>query len=220
MVYKRRNYGRRKSFRRRRGGRRFGTRVRRVVRGFAERKRYLMTWATEEFDYDGHRKYLSLIAQGANEGERIGRMVTPHSFNARIQLTNIMTASAANVATWTALLVLDKQQVGDTPAAVSEILSNMGSTSAPMSMINVANKGRFKIIRRWQGTLYATTGQGNTAHLNIYHKFRKPANMRYNGTASTDIEANGLQFILISNRPGTDNACYATGVGRLWYTDV
>lgn len=198
-----------------------GKRVNYYMRKFAEKKSCAVgPWATEEVDYTGHRHSMCLIAQGSGEDQRIGRMITPHSFTAKIQLTNIATASSANVVTWTAVIIRDNQQVGDAIPALSDVFNSMGTTSAPMSLIQAGNKGRFSILRRWSGVLYATTGAGNTRYLDLYHRFKKPFNVRYNGTASTDIEANGLVFALITNRPGTDNFVYATGVGRLWYTDV
>jgi len=219
MVFKRRSYGRRKKFGVRRPARRFGARVQRVVRNFAERKRVLMTWSDQEFDWDGHRKYLDEIAQGAGEDQRIGRMVTPHSFNARLELTNTE-ATQTDSHTWTAFLVQDLQVVGDAHATVTEIINGIGTPRAPMGIMNVNNKGRFKILRRWQGVLANTTSGSPIKYLNLYYKFRKPKKIRYNGALASDIEANSLMFVLVSGADPAYNSCYCNGFGRLWYTDV
>jgi len=142
-----RRYGRRRGYGRKR---QFAGRVRRVVRNsMAEKKRLsLSTLGTPlEVDWTGRRFYLSEIAQGANEGERIGRIVSPHSFTARFALHNQETNDLKQSA-WTAYLVQDMQTVGDAHAAVSEITSSTSTIDAPMGLINVHNKGRFKILKR------------------------------------------------------------------------
>lgn len=190
----------------------------RIVNGISEKKRLLVSVTAGEFDYDGRREYLTTIAQGSNEGERIGRMVKPVAFVARLKIYQPTVNGQANNSAWTIFLVQDTQQVGDTPAAVSEIISDVGTVRAPMGLININNKGRFKILKRWQGILNATT-EGSAKYLNIYYRFHKDFNMRYNGTAATDIEANGVMLVLLSDKSGASDACYVTGVMRLWYTD-
>lgn len=172
-----------------------------------------------EFDWDGRREILDRIAQGSDEGQRIGRQITPHSVVARLEIVTA-TGSSTSRATWTMFLVQDLQQVGDAHASVSEIISDIGTQNAPMGLINVNNKGRFKIHRRWQGVLNQNTVDGSVKYLNIYHKFRKPRNIRYNGSATTDIEANGLMLVLVSSEDPANNTCYVSGNIRLWYTDV
>lgn len=202
--------------------RKFASKVRTVVREqVAEKKRSYHEWNNAEFDWNGHRQYLDTIPQGSGEGERIGRVVTPYSFSGRFELLNA-SGDTNRRATWTAFLVQDLQTVGDAHATVAEILSNVGSSLAPMGHINIANKGRFKIIRRWEGVLGINTMENSIQYLNIFHKFRKGEikNIRYNGTASTDIEANSLMFVLLSSEDPVNNICFASGVGRLWYTDV
>jgi len=222
MAYSRRKTSYRKkrptTYRKKRSS--FTSRVRRTVRQIAEHKRHLMTWTTQEADYNGHRKYLDEIPQGSGEGERIGRMVTPQSFVARLELRNTETSGAATSYCWTAFLVQDLQTVGDGHAAVSEILSDIGGSTAPFGLVNIANKGRFKICRRWEGVLANSTQAVNIKYLSLYHKFRSPKNIRYNGTAGTDIEANSLMFVVVTGAPPGDDSIYVTGVGRLWYTDV
>lgn len=173
-----------------------------------------------EFDWSGRREILDRVAQGVGEGQRVGRVITPHSVVARLEILTTQSAST-NRETWTMFLVQDLQQVGDAHAQVSEILSDIGTQNAPMGLINVNNKGRFKIYRRWQGHLVASTsGDGSIRYLNIYHKFRKPRNIRYNGPLDTDIEAGGLMLVLISSADPANNNCYVSGNIRLWYTDV
>jgi len=205
-----------------------GTTVQQVVkvlRGVAEKKRCLIdiddAGSAREVDFSGHRFYLDTIAQGAGEGERVGRIVTPSSFVAKVKIFNIATSSTHNNVAWTAFLVQDTQCVGDSHAAVSEIISNVGTPLAPMGLINAANKGRFRMLKRWTGMLgYSASGVSSSRYLDLYYYFSKPNNIRYNGTASTDIEANSLMLVFVTDRDPGDNAVYVHGVARLWYSDV
>lgn len=219
------SFGRKTGWTRRRSksaGSGFAARVRSVVRnGLAERKRNTLTETASEVDWTGRRIFLDEIAQGADEGQRIGRIVTPHSFVAKFKIINSQAASATNVA-WTCYLVQDKQTVGDSHAAVSEITSNNGTVLAPMGLLNIHNKGRFTIFRRWEGILNQSSLEGSRTYLNLYHKFspKNTENMRYNGAAATDIEAGSLMLVWISDQDPAANTMLITGVHRLWYTDV
>lgn len=219
------SFGRKTGWTRRRSkssGSGFAARVRSVVRnGLAERKRNTLTETASEVDWTGRRIYLDEIAQGADEGQRIGRIVTPHSFIAKFKIYNSQAASATNAA-WTAYLVQDKQTVGDSHAAVSEITSNNGTVLAPMGLLNIHNKGRFTIFRRWEGILNQSTLEGSRTYLNLYHKFnpKNTENLRYNGSAATDIEAGSLMLVFITDQDPAANTVLLTGVHRLWYTDV
>jgi len=211
-----------KGSRSRSSGSGFAARVRNVVRnGLAERKRNTLTESASEVDWDGRRIYLDEIKQGTDEGQRIGRIVTPHSFVGKFMLKNTGTAST-NRYTWTAYLVQDKQTVGDAHAAVSEITSNVGTALAPMGLLNIHNKGRFTIFRRWQGSLSYSSDHSSVQYINLYHKFnsKNTENFRYNGTGSADIEAGSMMLVWITSADPADNTISITGVHRLWYTDV
>lgn len=200
--------------------RRFVGRVRRAVRNsIAEKKRVNYSLNNNEFDWDGLRVILDRIPQSTDEGGRVGRIVTPHAVAARLELINGVSSTAAR-STWTVFLVQDLQQVGDTHATVAEIISDIGTDTAPMGLINVNNKGRFKIHRRWQGTLMHSSQPGSIKYLQFYHKFRKPRSIRYNGVLNTDIEANGLMLVFVSSGDPASDQCFVSGNVRLWYTDV
>jgi len=220
MPYRRRRFGSRRPKRRRFARKRssFKRRVTRTIRSVAEKKRYNISLLNNEFDWNGRREYLDAIAQGTDEGQRIGRIVTPHAVTARLELLNSR-AEATQRATWTVFLVQDYQTVGDAHASVAEIISDIGTTTAPMGLINVNNKGRFKIIRRWQGVLNQEVQSGSVKYLTIYHRF-KAKNLRYNGPLATDIEANSLMLVFVASTDPANNTCYVSGNIRFWYTDV
>jgi len=218
-------YRRRRVFKRRFKRTGFAKRVRRVIlNSVAEKKRVLHTERSAEVDWTGRRMNLSLIAQGTGEDQRIGRMVTPHSITCRATLRNT-DAVATDRYGYQVLLVQDLQTVGDTPAAVSEILSDVGTAYAHIGLMNVNNKGRFKILKRWSGNLMPTSSSSTTATyktFDFYYKFpsRAVKNLRYNGSASTDIEANHLSLIWLTNADPANDAVLLDANVRLWYTDV
>lgn len=206
-------------FRRGSTRRTFGRRVQRVVRSYAEKKRVTFSLLNNEFDQDGFRSILDRVAQGTGEDQRIGRTIQPWAITARLELINNVSPSA-NRETWTVFLVQDYQQVGDLHAQISEIISDVGTAAAPMGLLNIANKGRFKILRRWQGVLMAQTQDRSLQYLHFYYKFKGRKSIRYNGPLTTDIEANGLMLCFVGSNTGADNALFVTGNIRMWYTDV
>ena len=90
------------------------------------------------------------------------------------------------------MLVLDKQQIGDTPPAVSDILE----TVSPLSPLATATVGRFTIMKNWFFTTDDTKSQ--TRIIECYKQFRPHA--KYNGVANTDIQKNGLYLVLLSDQ--------------------
>jgi len=175
--------------------------------------------SNEEITHGAYRVFLTNIAQGSGEGERVGRMIRVHSvvYNGEWRAA---TGAADARSVCTMMLVQDTQTVADTHAAVSDIISEQGTSNAPFGMLNLGNKGRFRILMRKQITLEQYNVGRGLSNFQGYYKFRKPFNVRYNGTAGTDIEANDLMMIFITGNDTTENGIYMSGLFRLWYTDV
>jgi len=198
-----------------RGG--FARAVKKVVMDkILEKKFSYQIYSSQEMDWDAHRHYLTQVAQGDGENERIGRHITPDYLVAKLYLRSttgtIGTASRA----WSVLLIQDKQQVGDSYATATEILTDIGTENAPMGLIKDANRGRFKVLRRWEGVMdYYNKG----VYLNLYHKFNGFVT-KYNGATSGDIESNGLMLLFVSSSDPADNNIMFSGHVRMWYTDA
>lgn len=195
----------------------FAKRVKAVVLNrVAEKKHITQTYTNQEFDWDGHRHYLTEIAAGTGESGRVGRHVTPSYVSGRVFLELSSGATTSIREAWSILLVRDKQQVGDNYPTAGEIIALVGTQNAPMGLLNAANKGRFELLRRWSGTL---TYHKPAEYLDIYHKL-KPMTTSYNGDNAVDIERNGLILLFISSADPIANMCYFSGHVRMWYTDV
>lgn len=110
-------------------------------------------------------------------------------------------------------LVLDKQQISDTSPTIGTIFQD--ATSAH-TLLNRDNLGRFSILMRKQYVLTPATGGGRDA-INLSFFKRLGFHFRYNGTADTDIQKNGLYLVIVTS----ENTNYPTVVfkSRLNYHD-
>lgn len=211
---RKRSYSKRKFARRT-----FKKRVFGAVQGMAEKKRFTQQVLNEEITDGGYRQFLCSIAGGAAEGQRIGRMIRVNGLVVKGVLRG--TSTTATTASYvTMVLVRDTQTVGDAHAAISEIQGDTGTALAPFGLMNVANKGRFKILKRITVPVYSRNLEGSIKKIEFYYKFRKPYNVRYNGTADSDIEANDTFLYWISSNPTASDAIYLDCNARLWYTDL
>jgi len=200
------------------GRKNFARAVRKVVHDrVLEKKFSYQIYTGQEMDWDGHRHYLTEVGNGTGENDRVGRHITPQYLTARlwIRATNATNSTARSA--WSVLLIQDKQQVGDSYATATEIITDIGTSAAPCGLVKAANRGRFKILRRWEGTLDVNTK--NAEYLNIYHKFNGFVT-KYNGTTAGDIESNGLMLLFVSSSDPADNNVLFTGHVRMWFTDA
>jgi len=188
-----------------------------VLNKVMEKKFTYQIYTNQEMDYDGHRHYLTQIAQGTSDQERVGRHITPNYLTAKLWIRAMSGSTSTARAAWSVLLVQDKQQVGDAYAAATEIITDIGTANAPMGLIKDANRGRFKILRRWEGCCDISTKNGE--YLNIYHKFNGFVT-KYNGANSTDIESNGLMLLFVSSSAPADDNVLFNGHVRMWYNDA
>lgn len=133
------------------------------------------------------------IAQGTDISQRIGNELKVLSVNYK----NYLDVSSDNVCySYRTFLIEDTQQISDTAPAVSDIFSTIHPNNYQLSIPNLK---RFKIlsksdIRMQAKTPLVTTGS-KFQELNIFHKFKYPLKIRYNGTASTDGQKNLLYIV-------------------------
>lgn len=114
--------------------------------------------------------------------------------------------ASASSTTYRVMLVLDKQQVGDTAPLISDILETV-NVYAPLATASV---GRFKIIKNW---FFNTNNASNTfKKIDYYKDFR--FHTRYNGTSNADIQKNGLYLITLCDQAtNTPTFSYTWKVG-------
>lgn len=137
--------------------------------------------------------HLSAVAVGDTFDARTGNSIYARSLNIKGQVVYNGTAGATP--TFLRLLVVqDTQQIGDTSPAISDVLST--ASSGYNAHINAATAGRFKLL---YSDIHATDSVQNTVKkFDINLPMRH--HIRYNGTASTDIQKGGLYIMAISDQ--------------------
>lgn len=132
---------------------------------------------------------LVAIAQGDDVSGRTGNSI----FVKKILLRGYVTQNASATNTLCRIIIfMDKQQVADTIASVTDVLT----TSTMDSLLNVNNFGRFTIL---MDKVYAmSSANGNIRPFTNTIKFAKGVHVRYNGSATTDIQKNGIYIMFIS----------------------
>lgn len=141
---------------------------------------------------------LNAIAQGDTTSSRTGNSVLMKNLFGRMVV--VADASEANNSWVRIMIVKDKQQVGDTDPGVTSILA----TSTPLSPLNRNTAGRFQIL--YDKLINLSVLQGATIRT---LKMNIPINChaRYNGTASSDIQKNGIYLVLVGNEVTTTPDC-------------
>lgn len=137
----------------------------------------------------GTMTLLNGLAQGDTDTGRTGNSVLMRNVLIRAVFTQNPTAISTQ---YRVMVVLDTQQISDTTPAVTDILESAN----PLSTLKTGNAGRFKILKSWMFT--TDDDKGQTRIINYYKDMRM--HTRYNGTADTDIQKNGLYLLTISNQ--------------------
>lgn len=150
---------------------------------------------------------LSPIAQGDGPSDRTGNSVFARSLNIKGQI--IFNASGSTTQFMRVAVVLDTQQVGDTSPAYTDLYSS----AAYNAHVNVNTAGRFKIL--YSKTIETDSVNNLARPLLINIPMRH--HIRFNGTASTDIQKGGI-YILASGSEAT-NGPYIRYESRLSYHD-
>lgn len=153
---------------------------------------------------------LLTIAQGTDIVNRIGNEIKVLSVNYKSNVVDWGTAFTART-----FLVQDTQQISDTPPVISDIFSNWDPNNY---LLNISNNKRFKILERsplrtnvfmrTAGTVYG--GGEITQEMNLFHKFKFPLKVRYNGTTANDYQKNMLYVITLTNNSNSDVAVAST----------
>lgn len=151
--------------------------------------------------------HLTAIGQDDTVSGRTGNSILVNSVSGRVSLSANATAVSNIVRV---LLVVDRQQVADSSPAIGDILNTNNDVYAHY---NVNTLGRFKV-------LYDKIFTVNTAGKNaVFFKFFKTINdhTKYNGTASSDVQRNGIYVVVVSDN-GTNGPALASSF-RVSYRD-
>lgn len=97
------------------------------------------------------------------------------------------------------MLLIDTQQISDTPPTVAQVLETVGYTSSYMSLLNNETVGRFRILKSTYVILNI-----NKPTVTLDWDFNLRHHIRYNGPLGTDIQKGGLYLLALSDQPATE----------------
>lgn len=174
----------------------------------AELFKYSQTFSAQTVTSGGAMTALHAIAQGDGDGARTGNSIFARSFNLMGRLAYTTGGNAQQ--TIRIAVIMDRQQVGDTAPAYTDVYSQ----ALPWAHLNAATVGRFKVL--WTRT-FVVDPVGKTG---LPFKINIPMrhHIRYNGTAGTDIQKGGLYLAYISDQ-STANYPLLDAEYRLSYHD-
>lgn len=155
----------------------------------------------------GDIDHVSAIPQGDGQNAREGNSVKATFIGVRVQ--SFINPSATNTQL-RYMLVCDNQTVSDSTPAIDDILESVNTRS----FLDGARLGRFTVLLDKTVSLVASSSKGA-----IHREHNLPLNkhIRFNGTASTDIQKNGLYYLTLSDQP-TNTPTVNTSI-RLRYVD-
>ena len=207
------------------------TRLKKLVKGISPELKYLDVTlsALNVTDTSGAVQSLNTLAQGDGIGDRTGNKVRYKSIQIDFQIDTaggslgaLPLASEAS----RMYVIQDKQQVSDTAPAPSDMFENPALVYSPR--LNKVNQGRFKILFDSGPVSHAMIASQFTPvatltafpptdrpHRGFYRRFDIP--VTFNGTASTDIQKNGLYAVWLTNVAG-DTVDYG-GNSRIRFID-
>lgn len=197
MPYPRRRYGRRRRFTRRRktGASSWATLAKKAYRTAMflrsvvnVEKKHLLTNINAAMSNTGAITHLSAIAQGDTVSNRNGNSVKLQSLYCPFTIK----ANASSTQAFARVLIyMDLQQVADSAAGVTDVLYE----ATVESPLNINTAGRFKVL---YDKVFNLDDAKTTS---IYSKPYIPikSHVRYNGTASSDVQKGGIYILYLSN---------------------
>lgn len=155
--------------------------------------------------------HLTAIATGDSEGSR-----TANSILCKYLYINgtVQIHTSANFSRVRMVVVRDKQQVGDTAPAYLDVFESAPSGSGTQAFLNKATVGRFDIL--WDRLCVLDAQNPQVA---VSHMIPLKSHVRYNGTASTDVQKGGLYCMLVSDITAGGNVPTVYLQARLAYYD-
>lgn len=151
--------------------------------------------------------HMTAVAQGDTDASRHGNSIYVRALNIKgyVRMNSAATASVYRLS-----VIIDTQQVGDTSPTYSDIYESADVNSH----LNNATVGRYKILKNIVLTL--VQGQTDVRYFDINIPMRH--HVRYNGTATSDVQKGGIYLVRVSNE-GVGYTPSDTYEARLSYHD-
>jgi len=161
---------------------------------------------------------LVLIPQGVTESTRVGRKCVIRSIQGRWDLRFNPAAGASADTSYAIYLVLDKQCNGAAAAYTDVFVQSV----ATQFFHNLANSGRFVVLKKWVGTFNSGAGVSTaynpvTKHIDWYKKCNIPIEYSSTTGAITEIRSNNI--FLIAGAYNSDDTIGVVGNVRVRFSD-
>lgn len=184
--------------------------IRRVLNRVAPEIKYLdVDGSTTNIPTTGYIFHCTQIAEGDTLGARDGQSIRLISINLCGRFVTATSALASIGSCYRLALVVDRQQVADTTPAIGDIFTSTSPRPETL-MPNLNTLKRFSML--WVSPVYypnmmVTTTSGLTAIIQFPptqgfcfdHNWTGNLPVGYNGAATSDIQKNGVYFIVISS---------------------
>lgn len=160
----------------------------------------------------GTIQHLSVVQAGTGDGQRIGEDIRVKKISIKGLLGSVAAASAVPTA-YRFVLFVDKQQVADTTPTISDLFT---STDPTQAFPNTQSGERFR---------YLYVSPVITNNMVIYgvwgsldYTWSGDLKVSYNGTATSDIQKNGIYLLIQTNDPA--NVVDFSGAAEVYFTDA
>lgn len=141
-------------------------------------------------DNAGAVTHLTAVANGDTNSTRTGNSILAHNLEVNLSILKHASSVGGIVRI---IIFVDKQQVADSSPTVATVLNSVDV----LSHLHIDIQSRFRILHDELISLDA-------AHVNVNRRFDNSltgTHIIYNGTASSDIQRNGVHLLLLSNEP-------------------
>jgi len=161
--------------------------------------------------------HVSAIAQGDTTGARTGDLINVKQMALRWRFDRGTSTTTGFGFGARLFLLQDKQQIADTTAAATYFIDSSVSTAPVTGFPVIPNLERYRVLYQ---SPYIDFYRISTGNQSAQFEWNWTGNLKieYNGTASSDIQKNGLYFVFCHN----DSAATIDGDGvlRIGFTDV
>lgn len=190
--------------------------LQKIVKGLSPEIKYLDTsLVITDITNAGNVTHLTAVAQGDTQSTRTGNTINVKTLHWQL---HCRCSTATNTSAFRYAIVMDKEQVGDTAPAITDVFT---SNDPVVSLPSLDNLERFRML--YISPVFDCQSIQNNSTPNTIRRtttFDWSGNIKvsYNGTAGTDIEKNGIYMLVLTD--DASNTIDFEGVCRIGYTDV
>lgn len=162
---------------------------------------------------------LVLIPQNTTESGRIGRKCVIKSIQLRANV-RFAPAAAATAATTVFIYLVQDTQANGAAAGATDVFE---SADFPVTLLNLNNSQRFRILKRFKFTLIPTAGATTaynevTEHLEYFGRCNIPLEFSAAAGAITELRSNNI-FLMAGSDGGSDDTVTVAGNCRVRFSD-